>query len=52
MARRAGDPAILLADFSKAENELGWIPKYSDLNMIIETAWNWHKDNNNDYISF
>ncbi|MGV8018883.1 MAG: UDP-glucose 4-epimerase GalE [Ignavibacteria bacterium] len=41
--RRAGDPAILVADNSKAKKVLGWKPEYG-LNRIIETAWNWHKN--------
>ncbi|MBO8160720.1 MAG: UDP-glucose 4-epimerase GalE [Thermosipho sp. (in: Bacteria)] len=40
--RRPGDPPYLIADSEKASKVLGWKPKY-DLNMIIETAWNWHK---------
>lgn len=40
--RRAGDPAIVYADNSKAKEELGFIPKYSDLETIVKSAWNWH----------
>lgn len=39
--RRAGDPAILVADNKKAKEVLGWTPKYK-LDKIIETAWKWH----------
>lgn len=39
--RRAGDPAILVADNKKAKELLGWAPKYS-INEILKTAWNWH----------
>ena len=42
--RRAGDPPVLIADYSKAKNELDWIPQHSDLETIIESAWNWHKN--------
>jgi len=42
-ARRAGDPAILVADPAKIKNELGFEPKYSDLNSIVSTAWAWHR---------
>lgn len=38
--KRAGDPAVLVADSTKAKNELGWSPEYS-LNEIIESAWKW-----------
>jgi UDP-glucose 4-epimerase len=43
--RRPGDPAKLIASSQKAQVELGWKPKYNDLKTIIETAWNWHKNN-------
>lgn len=39
--RRAGDPAVLLADASRAQQELGWQPQYSDLATIIKHAWQW-----------
>jgi UDP-glucose 4-epimerase len=39
--RRQGDPAVLLADPSKLIAELGWQPKYSSLDNIIQTAWDW-----------
>lgn len=42
--RREGDPAILIADSEKIRKELNWNPKYN-LKDIIETAWNWHKNN-------
>ena len=41
--RREGDPAVLVADNNKAKRILNWTPKY-DLNQIIKTAWNWHKN--------
>lgn len=40
--RREGDPPSLVADSSKVKNELGWSPEFSDLSMIIESAWKWH----------
>ena len=40
--RRAGDPAVLVADSTKAQKVLGWKPEYS-LSRIIETAWNWEQ---------
>ncbi len=39
--RRAGDPAVLIADPKKIKERLSWVPKYDDLEFIIETAWNW-----------
>ncbi len=43
VSRRPGDPAILIADNKKAKEVLGWNPEY-DLKRILETAWNWHKN--------
>lgn len=40
--RRSGDPAQLIADVSKAEKELGWNPKHSDIKTIIDTAYKWY----------
>ena len=39
--RRPGDPAILVADPSKAKRVLGWKPRFTELGPIVETAWNW-----------
>ena len=47
--RRAGDPATLIASSEKAKKELGWTPKYGDLETIIKTAWQWHKNHINGY---
>ncbi|MFN2747167.1 MULTISPECIES: UDP-glucose 4-epimerase GalE [Bacillus] len=41
--RRAGDPPVLVADSGKLQEQLGWKPKYSDLETIIQSAWEWHK---------
>ncbi len=48
--RRQGDPAILIASSEKIKKELKWNPKYSDLTNIIQTAWDWHKNNPNGFI--
>ena len=37
--RRPGDPAALVADASRAERLLGFKPKFSDLQTIVETTW-------------
>ena len=42
--RRAGDPAQLIASSEKARTVLGWNPQHADLEEIIATAWNWHKN--------
>jgi len=41
--RRAGDPPELIADSKKAREVLKWEPKYFDLETIVSSAWNWHK---------
>lgn len=41
--RRAGDPAILVADATKATETLGWKPQHSDIETIIRTAWQWRQ---------
>jgi UDP-glucose 4-epimerase len=40
--RRAGDPAVLVADPARARQVLDWHPQYSDLDTIIQSAWKWH----------
>jgi len=42
-ARRAGDPAVLIASSDKIRRELGWQPRYEDLETIVKTAWVWHQ---------
>jgi len=41
--RRPGDPAVLVASSEKAIRELGWKPRYTQLDEIIRTAWVWHQ---------
>jgi len=41
--RRAGDPAVLVASSEKAIRELGWKPRYTQLDEIVRTAWAWHQ---------
>lgn len=40
-ARREGDPAVLVADSSRARASLGWRPVYEDLDTIVRHAWRW-----------
>jgi UDP-glucose 4-epimerase len=40
--RREGDTDTLIADPTKIKTELGFSPKYSDLETIIKSAWEWH----------
>lgn len=39
--RRPGDPAMLVANPDLARAEIAWAPHYSDINKIVETAWQW-----------
>jgi UDP-glucose 4-epimerase len=41
--RRLGDPAFLIASSEKAIAELGWKPRYTQIDDIIRTAWAWHQ---------
>lgn len=49
-ARRAGDPAVLIASSEKAKEILKWNPKYADLEQIIADAWNWHKNHKTGFM--
>lgn len=48
-ARRAGDPAVLIASSEKIRSELGWIPEHSSVEEVIGTAWKWHKGHPRGY---
>jgi UDP-glucose 4-epimerase len=41
--RRPGDPAILVAGSEKIKRELGWTPRFAELDAIIASAWIWHQ---------
>lgn len=43
-ARRPGDPAVLVADATRAKKELGWLPKYPQLDEIVNHAWQWENN--------
>jgi UDP-glucose 4-epimerase len=47
--RRPGDPAVLVASSTKIQNELGWSPRYRDLEQIIASAWQWHRSHPHGY---
>ncbi|ALR99964.1 UDP-glucose 4-epimerase [Enterococcus silesiacus] len=49
--RRAGDPHSLIASSKKIEALLGWKPKYTNLDSIIDSAWKWHQDHPDGYHS-
>jgi UDP-glucose 4-epimerase len=43
LPRRPGDPAVLIAGSAKIESELGWKPKFTQLDDIVRSAWQWHQ---------
>ena len=47
--RRAGDPPSLVCDAAKAKKELGWKPRFPQLEKIVETAWRWHSEHPDGY---
>jgi len=42
--RRWGDPAVLVGSSELVRRELGWTPRHTDLETILETAWGWHRE--------
>ena len=47
--RRPGDPAVLIASSDKIRRELGWLPRFPDLETIVESAWQWHRTHPDGY---
>jgi UDP-glucose 4-epimerase len=47
--RRPGDPAELVASSESLRRELGWEPRYSDLETILASAWEWHQSHPKGY---
>lgn len=43
-SRREGDPATLIGDSSKAQQILGWNPLFADIETILSSALNWHRN--------
>lgn len=41
--RRPGDPPVLVAGAEKARRELGWCPRFTDLQQMVGHAWTWHQ---------
>jgi UDP-glucose 4-epimerase len=51
VARRAGDPPILVASSRRIKAELNWERRYPDIETIVEHAWNWHTSHPDGYLS-
>jgi UDP-glucose 4-epimerase len=47
--RRPGDPPRLIAASAKIKRELGWEPRFQNVDAIIESAWKWHQKFPNGY---
>jgi UDP-glucose 4-epimerase len=47
--RRPGDPAVLYASSMRARQDLGWTPRYPDLEDIVRHAWKWHSTHPRGY---
>jgi UDP-glucose 4-epimerase len=48
-ARRAGDPAVLVASSARIQRDLVWRPQLPDVEQIIATAWDWHRAHPHGY---
>jgi UDP-glucose 4-epimerase len=46
---RPGDPSRLVANARKAQSQLGWNPKYPELEAIVRSAWEWHQTHPHGY---
>ncbi len=47
--RRAGDPGILYASSARIRKELGWQPRFEEIDVIVETAWRWRESHPDGY---
>ncbi len=48
--RRPGDPAVLYASSDRAQRELGWTPRFPELEVIVRHAWQWHSTHPDGYV--
>ena len=47
--RRPGDPPVLVAASDRIRRDLGWNPRFTELDEIVGTAWNWRAAHPNGY---
>ena len=47
--RRPGDAAVLVASSEKIKRVLGWNPQRSDVEAIVRSAWEWHREHPKGY---
>jgi UDP-glucose-4-epimerase GalE len=50
VARRPGDPAVLVAGGNDAETLLGWVPRRSELEQVLRDAWAFHRAHPNGFV--
>jgi UDP-glucose-4-epimerase GalE len=47
--RRPGDPGVLYASSARIRKELGWAPRFEDVDIIVQTAWRWRETHPHGY---
>ena len=50
LKRRSGDPPVLVASSRRARRELGWQPKHSSLEQMLDDAWTWRRAHPAGYV--
>jgi UDP-glucose 4-epimerase len=51
VARRPGDPAVLVAGSDSIKRDLRWQPQFPDLESIVRSAWDWQRTHPDGYAS-
>jgi UDP-glucose 4-epimerase len=51
VARRPGDPAVLVAGSGNIKRDLDWQPQFRTLESIVRSAWDWRRTHPNGYAS-
>jgi UDP-glucose 4-epimerase len=49
LPRRAGDPPELVAASALARSELGWQPRFEELDGVVASAWRWRQTHAKGY---
>jgi UDP-glucose 4-epimerase len=49
VARRPGDPALLVAGSESIKRDLRWQPQFPDLESIVRSAWEWRRKHPDGY---
>jgi len=49
VARRPGDPAVLVAGSESIKRDLQWRPQFPELESIVRSAWEWRRHHPNGY---